>query len=58
MDMEFKTEEEKWEFCAKMHEKFKHAFENKAITVPLESHELFRLVRVLEGVYYSEEKVD
>lgn len=52
MDLEFKTEEEKWEFCAKMHQKLKESYENSNKLVKLTTTEQFRLVRILEEFHY------
>jgi len=53
MDMEFKSEEDKNEFCAKIHKQCKKAFELHGQVILDDPVDLFRLVRVLEGIYYK-----
>lgn len=49
MDLEFKSEEEKKEFCANIWKNCKLAYEKKQAII-FETHNLFRLIRVLEDI--------
>jgi len=53
MDMEFKDKEDHWEFCAKIHAQCKRAFEQHGQVILDDPVDLFRLVRVLEGIHYE-----
>ena len=57
MDMEFKSAEDCWEFCAKIHAQCKKAFEQRGQVILDDPVDLFRLVRVLEDYHYPKEGV-
>ncbi len=48
MDLEFKSAEDRWEFCAEMHKKLQEAYASDNETVEITKTEQFRLVRILE----------
>ena len=53
MDVEFKSEEDKWNFCAMIYETIKEAYETCGAIHIQDPTVLFRLMRVLEDIYYD-----
>ena len=61
MSYEFTSEEERHEFCAVMHERFKDAYESTGLysrqVILSEKDDLFRMMRVLEDIYYPNKHI-